>query len=213
LRVGQNFIGDAVPRSSTLIDSFTARARNERIPVNGFENRDPAGFIRFQTPGLVVLAYASKPSPLQITPAKFQQFLVDEGLESVVALDSRAAHETPHVEQFTRYAKALLRVDGKSDDALPAPLGLRLELQPLSDPFAPRALSLRLLFEGKGLPGARVTAMARGRNERVSAVTDAKGELQLTLTPGVWLIKSTYIVAPRAGRPWETLWASLTFER
>jgi uncharacterized GH25 family protein len=74
-------------------------------------------------------------------------------------------------------------------------------------------LKLQLLFEGKPLAGALVTAIHRDdTTKRVSARTDAKGAVSLPLAGGVWLIKSVHLVRGRE-QTWESLWASLTFER
>ena len=73
-----------------------------------------------------------------------------------------------------------------------------------------------LYFENKPLAGALVTAIARDDGARISARTDAKGRVKLALPHnGVWLVKSTYLVtaAPDSGVDWESLWASVTFER
>jgi hypothetical protein len=200
LRVGMDFAGDPVARSSTLIDSFVVRDASGERPVNGFENQDPAGIIRVTGPA--VIGYRSKGSMLEQTPEKFAQFLREEGLLHVVPAPPARGHR----ERFTRYAKALV-----GPYAPAKPFGWRFELVPLGTPS-----SLRLLFEQKPLAGALVTAIARDDDARVSARTDRQGKVTLALPhDGVWLVKATHLVAaaPGSGAEWESLWASVTFER
>ncbi|HEY8849582.1 MAG TPA: DUF4198 domain-containing protein, partial [Thermoanaerobaculia bacterium] len=74
-----------------------------------------------------------------------------------------------------------------------------------------------VLFEGKPVANAFVTAIHRDDPAaRVSARSDASGRVTLSLPrSGVWLVKSVQMIAAPAGSnaDWESLWASLTFER
>jgi uncharacterized GH25 family protein len=213
LRVGQDFAGDAVPRSASLMESFTVRdAKGERT-VNGFENQDPAGYVRLEQEGAALIGYRSKASVLETTPAKFAQFLREEGIAPI-------AENTPvHREHFYRYAKAIVATPAaakhKTTSVITRPLNYRLELVPVTDPMNAAPLELRLLFEQKPLPGALVVAIARENGARVEARTDARGRVKLVLPRGAWLVKAVHLVAApqAAGVPWESLWASLTFQR
>jgi len=209
LRVGQDFAGDPVPRMGFLIDSFVVRdARGQRV-VNGFENQDPAGFVRIDGAGTAVIGYESKGSPLEIPPEKFAQFLREEGISGV------AVPKEPHRELFYRYAKSIVKV-GAATPGYERPLNYRLELVPLTNPTAASALRVRLLFEQKPLAGALVTAIKRDDGTRITARSDAHGDAMLQLTSGVWLVKAVHLLKntpPKGAFPWESLWASLTFER
>ncbi len=200
LLVGQDFAGDPIPRSSQLIDSFVIRDASGQRPVNGFENQDPAGYLRIDRPGVAVIGYRSKPYPLELSAEKFNEFLRQEGLDGIPESNK------PHRERFTRYAKAMI-----GSGTFSQPLGFRLEIVPLQS--AP--LRLLILFEGKSLPGALVTAIHRD-GSRLSARSDRNGRVVFSLPKsGVWLIKSVQLVPAAAGSgvDWESLWASLTFER
>jgi uncharacterized GH25 family protein len=213
LRVGQDFVGDPVPRSSALIDSFVVRDADGTHPVAGFENRDPAGIIRFPKNGTAIIGYCSKPSPLEIPRAKFEQFLRDEGLESAVPASARA--EETHRERFIRYAKSIVS-NGGDPSSLSQPFGFRLEIIPMTSVMSAEPLQIRVLFEQKPLANALVTAIARDNPAgHIRLRTDKQGRVTLPLASGVWLVKTASIVpAPHdAGVAWETLWASLTFER
>ena len=217
LRVGQNFTGDAVPRSAQLIDAFTVREGGEERPVNGFENEDPAGRLRLDHPGLAIISYRSKPYPLELPAATFEEFLRTEGLDAISALRrQRGETQKPDRERFYRYAKAFVLVGDQAARGFDHPLGFRYELIPETNPVASGRLVVRAMFERKALAGAIVTAVQQENPSiRFSARSDRNGRAGFDLPPGVWLIKSVWMVAAPAGSnvDWESLWASLTFER
>ena len=236
LRVGQEFVGDPIPRSGELIDTFTVREGGKEKEVVGFENRDPAGYVRVEQPGLSIIGYRSKPYPLELDAAKFEEFLKNEGLERISAIRAQR-HETakPDHERFYRFAKSVLnsqlpvsggRVAGQSlatsnrqpaTNSFDQPFGYRFEIIPETNPCAATPLRVRLMFEGKPLAGALVTALNRdNRSARLRVRSDKEGRVTLNLPEnGVWLIKSVQLVPAPAGTnaDWESLWASLTFER
>ncbi len=217
LRVGQDFVGDAVPRSAQLLDSFIVRDAAGERQVGGVENQDPAGYLRVEKPGLAVIGYRSKSYPLELTADKFDTFLQTEGLESIRRLRAeRGESQKSDRERFYRYAKSLVAAGGTSGK-FDQPFGYRYEIVPETNPLVTAPLRVRLLFEGKPLAAALVSAIHRDDPAaRLSARTDSHGRVSFSLPKaGVWLVKSVYMVPAPAGSnvDWESLWASLTFER
>ncbi|HEX8620145.1 MAG TPA: DUF4198 domain-containing protein [Thermoanaerobaculia bacterium] len=210
LRVGEDFAGDPVPRSKTLLESFVVRDAAGERAINGIENQDPAGFVKIDEAGTAVIGYRSKASPLQLPPEKFVQFLTEEGIRGVTV------SRQPHREHFYRFAKALVKAGNGGPANVTRPLGYRLELVPSGDPFATKKpVQLQVIYEKKPLPGTLVTAIGRDDGKRVTARSDARGRVSLDLPRGVWMIKAVHLVSapPASGVEWESLWASLTFER
>ena len=206
LRVGQNFTGDPVPRSAQLLVSFTIRDAGGERPVGGFENLDPAGYFRVDKTGLAVIGYRSKANRLELPAEKFSEFLQTEGIVLIRDLYK------PDREYFYRYAKSII---GSGTAGFDQRFGFRFEIVPESNPLDAPLLRLRVLFEGKPLAGALVTAIDHG-GMRMSARSDSRGRVAFSLPKrGVWLIKSVWIVPAQPGSDvdWESLWASLTFER
>jgi uncharacterized GH25 family protein len=244
LFIGQLFEGDPFPRDPKLMLRFAvisgsggSGGAGGETPIAGVPDTDPAGFLVAGRPGLYELVYASGHAAVQLDAAKFERYLADEGLDTVSAARARAGRSgTPAKEIFSRCAKSLIVVGGDagagSQRAL-APLGLVLELVPERNPYtlaAGQELPLRLLYGGRALPGAKVTALLKPRPDRqtgpaspdrqprqprqVSARTDAQGRVSLPLAePGVWLVKAVHMIAapPGSGADWESFWASLTF--
>ena len=86
LRVGQDLLGDPLPRDPALINQFVVEDGEGRKPVVGRDGSDPAGFVRVATPGLMVIGYRSNPSSVELPPEKFNQYLKDEGLDAIAAI-------------------------------------------------------------------------------------------------------------------------------
>jgi uncharacterized GH25 family protein len=220
LKVGEHMRGEPVRRNPARMEAFVAVGPFGVQPLAGLDGSDPAGLLKASDPGTYVLAYRGRPSCLELPPAKFEAYLREEGLESVLA-QRRAAGTfgQPGRERFTRYAKALVQVGDRWDPGFGRTLGLRLELVPELNPQAPaagRSLPVRLLFEGAPLPGAKLVAQLEGDPAvQVTVRSDSEGRALLRLDrPGRWMVKAVHMV-PAKGEPdadWESLWASLSFE-
>ena len=51
LRVGQDLLGDPVPRDPALVNQFIFEDAAGRKPLVGRDGADPAGFLRVAAPG------------------------------------------------------------------------------------------------------------------------------------------------------------------
>jgi uncharacterized GH25 family protein len=220
LRVGQDLVGDPLPRDPALIDQFVVVDAAGRRPVVGRDGADPAGLLRVSGSGLSIVGYFSRPSPVSLTAEKFNQYLVEEGLDAVAAERTRRhATAAPARELFTRCAKSLVASGQVSAEDRDRALGFALELVADRNPYAMGAndeLPVQLLYHGQPLAGALVVAMNRANpSAKLSARTDATGHVRLRLPQtGMWLIKAVHMIPAPAGADaeWASFWASLTFE-
>jgi len=217
LRVGQRFVGDAVPRSAALIARFLVRQAGRDEPIAGLEHVDPAGWLRADGRATAIVAYESRPSYIELAPEKFEDYLRLEGLEAIIDVRTRKGERgRPGREYFSRFAKALL-TGAQSSPAAAERLGLDYEIVPDADPTAGAGpFRGRVLFHGAPLSHALVVAMLRtDPSVRLTARSDAQGAFSFDLPrPGVWLIKSTHMVRAWffSKADWESSWASLTFD-
>jgi hypothetical protein len=220
LRVGQDLLGDPVPRDPAAIDQFVVLAEDGRHPIAGVDGADPAGIVRVDREGLLVIGYRSRPAPILVPADKFNQYLKEEGLDSVTAERARRGQTggDGH-ELFSRAAKSLLLSGPAKPGYGDRPLGFRLELIAETNPYALRSndeLSCRLLYEGRPLEGALVAAVNRRHPAaKLTSRSDTSGRVRFRLAhEGTWLIKSVHMVPAPAGSgaDWESVWASLTFE-
>ena len=219
LRVGQDLLGDPLPRDPALINQFIAKDSAGRKPIVGRDGADPAGFLRVAMPGVVVIGYSSKPSSVELPAEKFNQYLKEEGLDAVAAVRVRR-NETALAarEIFARCAKSLVLSGppaGKGDQQL----GFTLELIAERNPYELTAggeLPVRLMYEDQPLAGALVIAFNRANpSEKIRIRTDQDGRVRLRLSEaGLWLVKAVHMIPAPAGAnaDWASYWASLTFE-
>ncbi len=225
LRVGQDFKGDPVPRDPGLLKRFVLVGPGGETAVPGVPSTEPAGFLSIPAPGLYTVAYTSNPEPVQLDAKKFNDYLTQEGLESIRELRAqRGQSDAPDREIFSRCAKALILAGGGGEATTGAngwnrELGMRLELLLGANPYmlmGSQALPVRLLYNGKPLQGALVTAFTKERPEaKFSVRSDSKGRVALKIDrPGTWLVKAVHMIpaARESGADWESFWASLTFE-
>jgi uncharacterized GH25 family protein len=217
LRVGQDFIGDPVPRLSAFIATFSVRQGGTDQAVGGSDRIDPAGFLRADGGATAIISYASTGTYIELPPDRFEDYLRQYGLDVVVASRAqRGESDRPGRERFYRYAKALLT--GLEPSAnVSKPLGLDYEIVPDEDPTARlEPFRGRILFRGKPLPSARLVALLHGEpSVRIQALSDSQGAFALPFSrPGIWLIKSVHMERAWffSGEDWDSSWASLTFE-
>jgi len=220
LRVGDDFHGDPVPRNDELIDQFVVVDAAGRRQVVGREGADPAGLLRVTAPGLMIIGYQSRPSPVTLPAAKFTQYLEAEGLDAIVAVRARTqASGREGREIFSRSAKSLVRSGTVTAGAGDRALGFPIELVAERNPYEMRrgeTLPVRLTYQQAPLAGALVVAYnQRTPYHRLTERSDRDGRAAFTIDePGVWLVKAVHMVPAPAGSnaDWESFWASLTFE-
>jgi uncharacterized GH25 family protein len=219
LRVGQDFLGDPIPRDSKLINEFISVDTTGRKPLIGHDGSDPAGLVRVAEPGMLILGYHSNPSPVVLTAEKFNQYLKEEGLDEIAALRAQR-HQTSSEahEIFSRCAKSLV-LAGPAKDRADQRLGFPLELTAEKNPYmlaAGEELPITLTYEGHPLPGAQVVAINRlNPSAKLTARTDQTGRVKFRLADrGAWLIKAVHMIPADAASnaEWASFWASLTFE-
>ena len=220
LRVGQDLLGDPLPRDPRLINEFVVQDATGRQALVGRDGSDPAGFFRIATPGLLVVGYRSNPSAIEQTADKFNQYLKEEGLEAIAALRAQRNQTGAKArELFSRCAKSLLVSGPPSKAQGDRALGFTLELVAERNPYALNAgqeMPVRLIYENRPLRGALVVAMNRLHPwEKLTARTDEAGRASFKLHQnGMWLIKAVHMVEAPAGADadWVSYWASMTFE-
>ena len=219
LRVGQDFLGDPLPRNPELINQFVVEDAEGRRPVVGRSGADPAGFLRVAMPGLLVIGYHSNPSAVELAAEKFNQYLKEEGLDAVAALRARRGQTGAAREIFSRCAKSLVLSGSPNKTQGDRTLGFALELVAERNPYTMvvgQDLPVRLTYENRPLAGALVVAMNRSNpSDKLTARSDKDGRVRFRLPrTGVWLIKAVHMVEAPAGAnaEWASYWASLTFE-
>ena len=222
LLVGQNMLGDPVAREPEAIKEFVSQLGTGRKPVPGRDGGDPAGILRVDAAGLLVVGYQSVPRPVELTPEKFDQYLGEEGLDEIRGLGDRAMKRgRATLELFARCAKTLLLgggtpLNGADGDRA---LGLTFEIVAERNPYttAPgQDLPFVLTYQGRPRANALVVAISqKDPTKKLSARTDRQGRVAFKLPiGGAWLVKAVHMIPapPDAHADWQSFWASSTFE-
>lgn len=219
LMVGERMIGDAVPRDTAGIERFVVARGSQEQLVPGREGGDPAGVLRVDGEGLLIVGYHSRPHRVELTKEKFDKYLGEEGLDAVQTILA-GMKKKPAVarELYSRCAKALLWSGATPERQRDRALGLPLELIADGNPYAgavQKDFPMTLLYRGQPLRDALVIAINRDDPAgRLRARTDRDGRVSFRLPrAGVWLIKAVHMI-PSSDHDvdWESFWASLTFD-
>jgi hypothetical protein len=223
LNVGEGFSGEPRPFTSERVQFL------RHISASGAEDwlsrvspppGAPALTTTFATAGTHLVAYDSQPSLITLDAEKFNAYLREDGLAHIAAAREKAGTAgQPGRERYRRCVKTLLRVGASGDATFSTPTGQRIELVPITDPFATSAqspLRVQLLFDGHPLARTLVRAWHRSgdRLTTLDAHTDANGTATFTLPfAGAWMLSTVHMI-PATNTPdldWESFWCSLTF--
>lgn len=218
-RNGQNFEGDSYPFIRELSRRFTVvDGRGER-DVKATEGEDPVAEVRFSQPGLSIVVYHRGPERLvHSTFAKFEETLLEEGLEAVVAEHKASRRpEKGIAETFWRCAKALIQVGGKGGED--RSVGLPIEIVAEKNPYGLAVgdkLPVRVLKDGKPAAGLLLKVFNRDDPERPRRIrTDDAGRASAPLMRKGEFLLSVVAMSPgdkaKDGADWISHWASLTF--
>ncbi len=119
--------------------------------------------LSFATPGTFVVFFSTSNISSNLPALRFNEYASAEGLTQVLA--RRAANGSmrkPGRELYSRRGKAIVQVGPPGKTPQPQvtrPVGLGLEIVPLSNPYAPGnspQFTVQVLYRGQPLPGALV---------------------------------------------------------
>jgi uncharacterized GH25 family protein len=180
----------------------------------------PMATIDVRGAGGHLLAMDRKPTNIELTASKFEDYLRHEGLAPLVELRAKLGESgKPGRERYSRYLKSLIQVGDVKDDVFGIVTGAILELVPQQHPVfvePGRTLSVQVRFRGQPLPLARLEAASRqGANIQIrNLVADERGLVSVPIDRrGVWLLRMVHMVRCEgcADADWESFWTSYTF--
>jgi len=225
LRLGHGSEARTVARDDDVVEQFVLVAGDRVHPIGGVTGDDPAGHVVVPDDGCWSVAYEGGRSFSALSPARFEDYLQQKGLDHV-AEDRRVRGERERygTEVYSRCAKALLQrrtcdagAQGRPD--VMRPIGLTLEIVPEADPASLHPgdrFPIRMLFRGQPVGEVLVEAVVDGERTKVARTrTDGEGRASIALRhPGHWLLSAVYM--ERGAGPeradWESWWASLSFQ-
>lgn len=174
--------------------------------------------------GTYVIGWEGTPSFVELKPDEFNTYLQLEGYKNVLELRTKLnAENQAGKEKYSRSLKTIVQSGSKQTHAFSKPLGLKIEIVPLENPYAVRPgseLKVKLLFEGQPLAGKKIMATHDTYSKKPEdyahvATTDLEGVAAFNINkPGIWMIRANHML-PLQNDPqadWHSFWANCTFE-
>jgi len=225
LHVGDKFQSEAerpLQLKPTLKFQLLGVKDTQDLLLKADDGRKPVVEVVVRKPGSYVVRMDRAPQHIKLAADKFNHYLAEEGLESILEARRRAGEDKKDGrERYGRCLKLLLQVGDKTDDTCKRVLGQTLEIVPQANPYALKPgdmLPVLVLFEGKPLAGVKLFAHSRAEEkvETQTAVTSREGTASFRLNrSGAWLLRCVHMrrCAGDAEADWESFWAALSFGR
>lgn len=165
--------------------------------------------------GSRTVAYVSKPSASVLPAAKFDAYLREEHLQSILlerqSMAKPAASGDDSSMVSERFSRSLKLVLTDAEQALTdCPVGLPLELSIVAADDA--NVVVQATFRGQPLAGAWVDRGGADGSILAEGVTDDNGRIALLRSDGDWVVRATHMLAAdEAGTDWRSWWATTTF--
>jgi uncharacterized GH25 family protein len=216
-------VGDALTRQPSPIPAQRI-TRFAAVGPAGTVQDLRSGSVRLADPGAYVVVLETDTRGYSHQSAmRFNDYLEAEGLTP--ALEHRTRTHRMHVDGFERYSRAAKSIvlvgarSGNTPDRVLQPFGLRLEIVPEVSPYAsprPSQFPVRVLYEGRALPGALIKLMSLDRQLAVDDEqrTNAAGVATFAMPRGgSWLLSVLWTkpLLNAEDADYETTFSSLTF--
>ena len=170
--------------------------------------------------GTAMVTFNSANSYLELEAAKFNDYLLEDGLTS--AIDYRKEHnETDSMsrEFYQRSVKTIVQIGPKKTDICKKQTSLPLDIIPLSNPYSLvnlQTLKVKVLFKGQPLANAKMSVWYKMPDAvtDTSFVSDANGKISFPVTiSGEWMVSCVHMIHldadPKA--QWQSYWGSVTW--
>jgi uncharacterized GH25 family protein len=223
LHVGDEFVSEGerfFQKKPTLrFDLVHGKDTVDLLPL-GVEGKTPAANLTLKQAGTYLVRMERAPAKIELEAEKFNKYLAEEGLDGVLEQRKKLGEDKqPGRERYRRFLKALLQAGDERDDTATTVAGQMLEIVPLQNPYRLKTgdtLTVRILFDGKPLAGAKVFAHRRAGDKVTtqSTRTTADGDVAFKLDgDSVYLIRLVHMrrVTGEDGIDWDSFWAALTF--
>jgi uncharacterized GH25 family protein len=191
-------------------------------PISNYEVREKslAADVSFERQGTFTAALSVKPRIIKLDAESFNDYLQHSHLKSVYDLRKKEGIVDKNaVEQYSKYPKTIVQVGRILTDSPLSPLGLKIEIIPLKNPYTLKEgdrLDVRVLFEGNPLPEKEIAWTYPGAKYEFagSTFTDKSGMARIPLSKsGPYVIRTIHMEwVKKDSHEWESFWASLTFE-
>lgn len=229
--VGSDFIGELRPFAPTRTVRLEVLAKTRKDVKSQAINGDlDLVHLKVEDDGGILVAFETNFIQVELPSDKFDEYLLKEGLDAPLnarkALGNAAGSGR---ERYLRCAKTWIA--GRDKVRVQTPVGMPLEIIPLSDPQVSGQLTVLVLYNAQPIEGILVKAWNQplansaiprdqmARQPVKSAAQARTGKDGITALPidgpGEWLLSAVHMQpsADKQTADWESRWASFTFAR
>jgi len=217
IRVGQNFNGNSYPYISSETKSLKLFNKQKQIFIKNRDGDYPAIQLILRKNDLYILSYESIPEKVDYENFdKFKLFLQEQNLWNKWSKDNPNLINSKINEIYTRYAKSLIQVG--NSDGNDFNTGLKFELIALNNPYnKSQKLEVLLIYNNKPFKNSLITIFNKFDNkiEINKIMTNQFGKATISLNKkGIYLLNAVQFIKNNTpSADWQSLWASLTFEK
>lgn len=169
--------------------------------------------------GTYLIVLQSNAAYIEMEGNVFNDYLKVDGLDDILSERKKLNQlDKPSREFYSRFAKLMVQVGDRKDDAFKKMIGLRYEIVPDQNPYTLKTgdyLQCKVYYEGKPAPHALVKVWSKISSTTFlqNIYTEKDGSIRFPIsTTGEWMVSSVKMIkSDKAGAEYHSLWASLVF--
>ena len=223
LFVGEDFMGDIWTNRKKRLLKLVHHTNNIQKDLTSLAlKRDSLPIpLNFDTEGTHLLSMESKNSFIALDADKFNDYLIDDGIENIYELRKQKGElNKPSKELYRRCAKTLIQVGDKFDETYKKNTQMALEIIPQKNPYQMQMgdeMIVKVLFKNKPLANKMIVAWHKTDTEKTThqkLKTDTDGMLKMKLDKvGYWMISTVHMVEVKNNPDanYQSYWGNLTF--
>ncbi|MGC4038745.1 MAG: DUF4198 domain-containing protein [Chitinophagaceae bacterium] len=220
--VGENFEGENWGGDTSKIQHlnfYYADVKDDLLDAMGPAKGDSIRFALVDE-GTAMVTYNSKNSFIQLDSAKFNAYLLEDGLKEAIKYRKQNDETGKEGREFyQRSVKTILQVGAVYDTTYKQQTDLPLDIIPQSNPYQlknKKELTVRLFFKNEILKGALVKVWHRKKNETIKEeyTTNKDGEISFDVeTKGEWMVSCVRMIRTEndPDADWQSYWGSCTW--
>ena len=222
IKTGQKFRGNNYAYLPRDVASMHMHLGDKTVPITSRFGDYPAISQPAIGNGINILSVTTHPTKLKYKkPGKFEAFVNDEGLDSVLAEhQKRGLPDTGFTEIYSRYTKSLVKVGNSPGDDYK--VGHEFEWVLETNPYQPSrdTLSAQLWWQGKVLANHQFRYFIQTGKTLATDVarTDDNGIAHFPFIPrSTYMLNAVIMLVPnkddakKYNAVWDSRWASTTF--
>lgn len=217
--VGENFEGENWKGNKDKINSLHLYYGGVQTDISDHltEATGDSLQLNIYDEGNAMIAFNSTNSFIELEPAKFTDYLKEDGLQSTIRFRAENG-ETDSMgrEYYQRCSKTLVQIGSIQNNVYKTATSLPLDIIPQSNPYQLKdgdTLKAKLFFQKKPLANALVKVWHRagGQSKMTDLSTDENGLVAFPVyVNGQWMISSVHMIRldkdPKA--QWQSYWGS-----